>query len=215
MAENMVKDFFTAQRPQNGLTYDEYSNKIENELNSTDLGKLNETDKSLYDYTNLNIHRSSRIHKTYKPSEELISVISQIDEKQIWMVITEGWCGDSAQNLPHIAMISQLNPNIDLRIILRDENLDIMDEYLTNGTSRSIPKLVVFDKDGNELFQWGPRPVEAQELVNELKKTGLSKKEFAEKLHLWYGRNRGKAIDSEFVALLNDKIKEKLLIENN
>jgi hypothetical protein len=157
----------------------------------------------------LNTHRSNRIHKTYKPSDELVGTINKVNEKQIWMVITEAWCGDSAQNVPFIAMIAKLNNLIDLRIILRDDNLDIMDQYLTNGTSRSIPKLVAFDESGNELFQWGPRPVEAQNLVNELKSNGTTKKEFTEKLHLWYGRNRGKAIEKEFINLLKDKLKLK------
>ncbi|MCL6097112.1 MAG: thioredoxin family protein, partial [Bacteroidetes bacterium] len=94
------------------------------------------------------------------------------------------------------------NPLIDLRILLRDQNLDIMDLYLTNGNSRSIPKLVVFDQDGNELVQWGPRPAEAQALVNKNKSEGKSKDEFIKELHLWYGRNRGKNLEEEFEKII-------------
>ena len=95
-----------------------------------------------------------------------------------------------------------LNSNIDLRILLRDENPDIMDIYLTNGT-RSIPKLVAFDENGNQLFEWGPRPKEAQRLIDQWKGEGIVKPELYEKLHLWYGRNRGKELEEEFLEIFS------------
>lgn len=111
------------------------------------------------------------------------------------MVITESWCGDSAQNLPVISKIARLNSNIALRIILRDSNLDIMDNYLTNGVSRSIPILVAFDMDGNEIFRWGPRPKPAMQLVKKFRERGIVKEEYYKKLHLWCGRNKGRELD--------------------
>ncbi len=201
----MPKKFFEDKRPHNGLTYNEYLNLFEKEISEKENIDLDEKEKVLFDYTKLNYQRSLRIQKSYKPSEELVSIINGIKAPQLWMVLTETWCGDSAQNLPYIAKIAELNNNIELRILLRDDNLDIMDQYLTNGTSRSIPKLVAFDKDGNELFQWGPRPKAAQDLVIQWKAEGLSKDEFIEKLHLWYGRNRGKELEEEFLSLLQQK----------
>jgi hypothetical protein len=123
------------------------------------------------------------------------------------MVISEAWCGDSAQNLPYIAKIAECNPLINLRIILRDSNLDIMDLYLADGKSRSIPKLVAFDEDGNELFQWGARPKEAQELVTRLKNEGMEKEKFLEQLHLWYGRDRGRTLENELKIILEHNSK--------
>ena len=78
-----------------------------------------------------------------------------------------------------------------------------MDQYLTNGKSRSIPKLVSFDKDGNELFQWGPRPKEAQELVLTSKQNGEEKEKYNEKLHKWYALNRGATLETEFKNILS------------
>ncbi len=109
---------------------------------------------------------------------------------------------DSAQNLPIISKAAELNDRIDLRILLRDSNTDIIDHYLTNGQSRSIPILVAFDIDGNELFKWGPRPDTAKTLVTNLNSDGFSKKEFNQQLHLWYGRNIGQEMESELVRLL-------------
>lgn len=198
----MSKDFFTDNRIHNGLNYQQYLEEWDNLLEKTDPVELNEAETNFYNYRKLNRQRTARIHKTYKVSEDLKSSLYNLDEKQIWMVLTENWCGDSAQTLPNIAEIANTSDKINLRILYRDENLDIMDQYLTNGKSRSIPKLVSFDEEGNELFQWGPRPKEAQTLVsNEIAK-GREKHDVYQDLHLWYGRNRGKAIEEEFRTLL-------------
>ena len=198
----MIHQFFIDKRPQNGLTYEEYFNQFEEKIKTTDTAALNEEDKKLFEYSKLNLHRTNRIHKSYKVSDELCELLKEIDEPQLWMAITEDWCGDSAQNLPYIAQFIKCNPKIDLRIVLRDANPDIMDLYLTHGKSRSIPKIVAFDQNGNELFQWGPRPKAAQQLVEDAKAAGKSKDEFIEELHLWYGKNRGKDIEEEFKEIV-------------
>lgn len=198
----MPKQFFLDKRPHNGLTYEDYRKKTVEYVETTNPETLNDSEKSFYNYTKLNVHRSKRIDRVYKVNEEFRSILSGITSPQIWMVLTEDWCGDSAQNLPYIVKIAEENPLITLRILERDKNLDIMDLYLTNGKSRSIPKLVAFDEDGKELFQWGPRPKEAQSNVEQWKESGLTKTEFMEKLHLWYAGNRGKSIESEFMWLL-------------
>ena len=198
----MIHDFFKDGRPHNGITYEQFLNaiKVKVERLSTNMDAVTDHDEFL----KLNFQRSQRIYKTYTVSPELRKLLSGINEPQLWMVITEDWCGDSAQILPYIEKITEVNPDIQLRIIYRDQNPDIMDLYLTNGSMRSIPKLVAFDREGNELFQWGPRPREAQDLVNQLKAEGYSKDQFIEQLHLWYGRNRGKAIEFEFKKILTD-----------
>ena len=198
----MVTEAIDLQRILDGMTYKEFMESSVKKVEETGEEKLDESEKKLFGYSKLNLHRINRIEKTYKVSEQICENIMKIKEPQIWMVLTEDWCGDSAQNLPYIAKIADCNDYITLRILPRDKNLDIMDQYLTGGKSRSIPKLVAFDKDGNELFQWGPRPAEAQKLVMDLKAQGMSKSEYNEKLHLWYGRNRGKNIENEFVKLL-------------
>ena len=198
----MTHKFFRDGIPQHGMTYKEYKQKFIEVVNSTDVEKLDESERELFEYKKLNLVRSERIDKSYEVSAELTAEIQNIKEKQLWMVITETWCGDSAQNLPYLVKMAALNPNIDFRIILRDSNPEIMDLYLTNGT-RSIPKLVAFDTEGNELFTWGPRPKAAHELIKQLKSEGIVKPELYEKLHLWYGRNRGKDIEAEFTELLS------------
>ncbi len=187
------------------ISYSEYFENFKKKAEANDLSILSETEKEHFDYIKLNFQRSNRIHKTYKPSEELKNVISKISNEQLWVIITEEWCGDSAQTIPYIYEISKLNMLIDLKIFKRDSNLDLMDLYLTNGT-RSIPKLIAFDKNGKELFLWGPRPNEAQTLISKLKSNGKTKDEFIEQLHLWYYKDRGKSLENEIIELLANVI---------
>ncbi len=180
----------------------DYINFIEQTLQKLANDEFKNNDK--YNVTKLNLQRSNRISKTYQINEQLKDLIKSFDRTHTWMVITEDWCGDSAQNLPYIVKIAELNPLINLRILLRDQNLDVMDLYLTNGKARSIPKLVAFDENGNELFQWGPRPKAAQEVVDQAIQNGLDKNTYLEKLHLWYSEDKGRTLESEFFILLSN-----------
>ncbi|MGJ3194056.1 thioredoxin family protein [Peribacillus frigoritolerans] len=80
------------------------------------------------------------------------------------IVITEDWCGDAMMNIPILLNISEA-ANIETRMVLRDQNLELMDQYLTNGTARSIPIFIFIDKEGEEKAVWGPRAPKVQEFV--------------------------------------------------
>lgn len=193
------------QKLKDSISYEEYFEQFKKKTEINDLSLLSEFDRENIDYIKLNFQRSSRIHKTYNVNEYLKEIILKIKKPQTWILITEDWCGDSAQNVPYIYEISKLNPFITLRIFRRDSNLELIDLYLTNGT-RSIPKLIVFDESGNELFTWGARPKEAQNLVNKLKSEGKTKDEFIAQLHLWYGKNKGQCLEEELIELINNVI---------
>src|SRR5690606_24737899 len=72
------------------------------------------------------------------------------------IILTADWCGDAMVNVPIFMHIAQ-EAMLEARFLIRDENLELMDQYLTNGTSRSIPIFIFLDKDGNEIGKWGPR----------------------------------------------------------
>ena len=192
--------FFEDRRIHNGLDHEQYLEAMAEQAASP-ADALDEEAAQKLAFTRLNLHRSRRIDRTYKMAPELAELVGRINRPQLWMVLTEPWCGDSAQCLPHIAVMARANPNITLRMILRDENLDIMDEFLTDG-KRSIPQLVAFDEDGEVCLQWGPRPAAAQKVFDQAKAEGLAKPDLLEKLHLFYGRDRGQALEREFIALL-------------
>jgi len=184
-----------------GIDYSTYLKDMENKIQAWETNSLNEHEEK-YQITKLNYHRMIRIKNTFQISENLRDILSSILAKQKWLVLSEHWCGDSAQSLPIIAKIADLNNKIHLKIVYRDQNLDLIDSYLTNRT-KGIPKLIAFSENGNELFTWGPRPKEASDLFQREKAAGLEKQEILKKLHLWYGRNRGNAIESEFFTILS------------
>ena len=122
----------------------------------------------------------------------------------IWLIITEGWCGDAAQNIPIIEKIASENSNIETRYVLRDENLQLMDLYLTNS-ARSIPKLIALDAETlEEIGTWGPRPQIAMDLFIEMRNKGMEKPLQMENLQRWYLADKNQSIQVEFENLLEE-----------
>ncbi|MEW6467638.1 MAG: thioredoxin family protein [Bacteroidota bacterium] len=154
--------------------------------------------------TRLNAQRMARLNKQTEISPALRQLAGKLQRPWTWLILAETWCGDGAQTIPVIAKIADLNSNIALKIILRDEHPHIMDKYLTNGT-RSIPKLICHDESaGRELGTWGPRPKDIRERVEKLKSDhpGISRQEFLENLHLWYAQDKGQSVQRDFFDLL-------------
>ena len=195
-----MPSFFAERRPHAGLDPDAYLDLMADQA-AADPPDGDEEAAEKHEFTKLNLHRSRRILRHWRPSAELAGLAARVTGTQLWLVLTEPWCGDSAQCLPCLTVLAGAIPTVELRLLLRDENLDIMDQFLTDG-KRSIPMLVAFDPEGGELFRWGARPAAAQSVFDEAKAAGLEKPEMLEKLHLWYGRDRGRAMDAELAALL-------------
>lgn len=148
--------------------------------------------KELVEYTRLNFHRMERLNKTIVLSDELNMVIENLKKRWTWLVITEAWCGDAAQNIPLMHAISVASKGkIDIKLVLRDENLELMDHYLTNG-GRAIPVLIALETDTlKEVGKWGSRPVPAQQMVVEYKQhPDYSLEAFKTMLHTWYAKDK-------------------------
>ncbi len=63
------------------------------------------------------------------------------------LALAEAWCGDVYRELPTAARIAEIT-GMELRVFLRDQNLDIMEEFLSNGgKSRAIPVFVFYNRD--------------------------------------------------------------------
>ncbi|MGN8225873.1 thioredoxin family protein [Gracilimonas sp. BCB1] len=199
-----VDSIITRELIENAHSFEEYTDLVQQLF---DDGRTTNDDNrpDMLEYTKLNIHRSSKWNKRAKISEELQRELSDFPGKMIWLVITEGWCGDAAQSLPFIHKMSELSDNIDLKLILRDQYPEVMDEFLTNG-SRSIPKVIALDHETLEVLgTWGPRPKEIQETyMGERANPDIENKIATQNLHLWYARNKGKAMQEEFLQLLDE-----------
>lgn len=183
-------------------TYPEFLLLLEELLEQGKTTGSTQTGEYLH-YAKLNLQRMRRWDKTFELQESMQQLLRHMPE-QSWMVITEGWCGDSAQNLPAIVkMAAATAGKVSLRIVLRDENPQIIDQYLTQG-SRSIPIMVGFDKVGQQIFRWGPRPEPAQTLLTHWKNEvpQRSFEAFEEEMHTWYTKDKGISLQEEWYKLL-------------
>ena len=178
-----------------GSTYDAYLAGWEAELHSLPKG-IDKTARKYWYYRKYNWERAQRVREAYEMTAGLCEAMASIEERQLWLVLTETWCVDSAYSLPIIAAATRVSPFVELRILPRDENPELMDRYLTNG-ARSIPKLVAFGVDGTELFRWGPRPEPVQSLRTRMKEEGASAAELSQAVITWYEAKNWQIVDAE------------------
>ena len=183
-------------------SYQEYRNVVSTLLKE---GKStgNEQSEDLTHYSELNEVRMNRLDKTMVVSEENIKRLQEINSEMIWLVISEGWCGDAAQILPIIHKMAEQSEKIDLKIVFRDENEELMNLFLTNGT-KSIPKLIVLDKNSLEVLgDFGPRPTEAKQLILDYKAThGVVDETAKTELQKWYLHDKGLSSQKEIIDMM-------------
>lgn len=159
--------------------------------------------EELVKYTELNVQRMHRLDKTVQVQPALAAAATGLRGQYLWLIITEGWCGDAAQLVPVFEAVAQASGgHLSTRYVLRDEHPELMDSYLTGG-SKAIPKLLVLKPDTlTEITHWGPRPAPAQALVRQLKAEDVPHDEFARQLHTWYAHDHTQATQNELLALV-------------
>lgn len=198
------KRWWTAGRP-GAMTAREYDRAMQGWVDAQAHSGPEQKEKYA-EYTRLNAARARRVAKTYRMSDAMSAWLdSGAAQDQHWVVITESWCGDAVQCLPLIRMWAE-RAGVPLDVVLRDVPESIMDDFLTHG-GRSIPVWIVAHGDGRVLGQWGPRPATARDMVLAHRQAPEPKPpyaEFAAQVQLWYARDRGKEIEHEALALLND-----------
>ncbi|WP_432411949.1 thioredoxin family protein [Rasiella sp. SM2506] len=197
-----TKDTLVLEALSKAIPYKTYRDLVaQHAANETSTGE--DQTEALSEYTQLNNARMKRLDKTLIPSEAVVNSLKNTTKKQTWIVLTESWCGDAAQSMPAMNIIASLVPSIGLKVLLRDENLEVMDAFLTHG-GRSIPKLILFDTESQKVVgDWGPRPSEATELVNQYKTDhGALSPEFKKDLQLWYTKDKGQNIFKDLADLI-------------
>jgi hypothetical protein len=116
------------------------------------------------------------------------------------LVLAEDWCGDASNTVPFVAKLGSLGHCLEMRILRRDENPDVMDRYLS-GTARAIPIVIVLDETWREVGHWGSRPAELQAWVLEARKT-TPKEDLYPQIRRWYAKDKGESTLREILALL-------------
>lgn len=187
---------------KNSFSYQEYRAHVSN-LASQNKTTGNEQREELIHYTQLNEMRMNRLDKTIEVIEEVKLVLDNLNKHYTWLVLSESWCGDAAQILPIINKMAIVSEKIDLRIVLRDDNEDLMNLFLTNGT-KSIPKLIILDKETSAVSNvFGPRPNDAKQLILDYKGThGIVDEAAKIELQKWYLNDKGISTQKEIIALL-------------
>jgi hypothetical protein len=190
------------ERLANAHTYASYRQLID-ELMAQNLTTGPNQTEQILQYARLNIQRMRRVDKTIVLLPELREALASLQQRYVWLTLTEGWCGDAAQIVPVFeAIVKASEGKLESRYLLRDENLDLMDRYLTGG-GRSIPKLIVLQADTlAEVVTWGPRPAPAQAMFLELKSQNLPFEEFATRLHGWYALDKTQSTQRELLELV-------------
>lgn len=195
----------TQKHIDKSMSYEQYR-QLTQQLLSENRTTGNNHSPAMIEYTRMNDRRMKRLDKTTVLEPGIIEKLDRLDKPWIWLVLTEAWCGDAAQNIPVLAKMTEHNKKIKMRLILRDENPEVMDTYLTEG-GRSIPKLICLTPDLEEIGTWGPRPEPVQQMVREFKEEPDGDyKVFAEKVQLWYARDKTLTMQNEMVPLLGEWI---------
>ncbi len=182
---------------EKGVGYEAYIERVEKEV---------EVNAPLSDYSELNLKRMQRVAKTFKLSENQIIDLLSIPNNFNVIIISEGWCGDASQSVPVFNKIFEVM-DIEPQYAFRNENQELMQEYLTNG-AEAIPILIALDLEGNELFHYGPRPQKGMEMLAAYKANPekISKDDFYKNLQQFYNKDKGQSIYNELLALMKKHI---------
>ena len=158
--------------------------------------------EDLLKYSELNETRMNRLEKTIEVTPETKVKLQNLDKKYIWLVLSEGWCGDAAQIVPVIHKMADATDKVELKIALRDDNDALMQHFLTNG-GKAIPKLIVLDAETLDVvLDWGPRPHSAKQLILDYKAThGVVDEPAKIELQKWYLHDKGISIQNEIVEM--------------
>jgi hypothetical protein len=185
-------------------TYTEYRTIVSN-LIAEGKSSGNEQTEDLLHYSVLNETRMNRLDKTMKVSDENSLHLKNLQKHYLWIVLAEGWCGDAAQLLPIFNKMANESEAIEMKIAFRDENIAVMNLFLTNQ-AHAIPKLIIIDKEtGNVINHWGPRPKGASDFIKAYKtKFGVVDANAKAELQLWYLHDKGLSTQNEIMEMLVD-----------
>lgn len=182
------------------ISFDEYFKRTEEVVNKN-TEELTQEEEKMYDYYKLGVQRMGRMIKVYKKDEEQLKKLDEKKFKGKFLIISEGWCGDAGQTVPAVSLF--FKGKNEVRILYRDENPELMDSFLTNGT-RSIPIVIILDENDEVVTHWGPRPAYGTELLKKHKENPeeYPKDKFYNDIQLYYAKNRGFDVINEILNLI-------------
>lgn len=188
------------------ISFEQYVKDIEDEI-------LSDKNLEFKPYFELNKKRMDRILNTYLVKEAQMKQFDGLNYSGKLLIITEGWCGDAAQSLPVIYRF--FKKFLEIKIVYRDQNEDLMNQYLTND-SKSIPIVLILNEDKEVVAHWGPRPEFGNELFRHYKNNEETypKEKLMEDMQMAYNKDKGVAIIDEMIKTIA-AVRKKTPIKNN
>jgi hypothetical protein len=138
------------------------------------------------------------VYRTSTVDPASVSRLGAVADGGRFLALSEDWCTDAVSVLPVIARLAE-QAGVDLRVLARDANPDLMDAHLTCGT-RSIPVVMVLDRGGAVRAWWGPRPCHLQRWMR-TEGIWLPNEDRARRKRAWYARDRGRSSVAEVVEM--------------
>ncbi|MDH1881411.1 thioredoxin family protein [Empedobacter sp. GD03797] len=186
-----------------GLSYEDYITRVEDDLENE---IENDDPKEYVQYYALGLQRMNRIFKTFSLNPAQETRVKSTSNNLKLLIITEGWCGDASQILPVVEKLTNAL-QVSTHYVLRDENLELMEKYKTNGAA-SIPIIIGVNEENEEAFRFGPRPQAGMEMLARFKSNPdtYSADDFHEDLQKYYNNNKGEDIVNEILDLIDENI---------
>jgi len=168
--------------------------------------------KAYFRYVEMNQSRIRRLLKRDRWTQEEISQLDINDHPICWLVITEHWCGDAANSLPYMIQLADHLPQLNIKFVYRDDDVELIDSFLTNG-GRSIPKVIAYEPESRlVLTTWGPRPSQLQEkTLMWLRDPEMDLETRAYLTQKWYIEDKGLSIKKELLQFY----KKSMLVINS
>ena len=145
-----VQSVVTPERFSSGLTYQQF---LEQAKSNVDRFQMN------YEGTTV----------SEEDAAALKALVAKPNGPAKLLVLGEDWCPDVYRGMPVLAKIAEA-AGIEFRAFPRDENLDIMNEFLKDGEYQSIPTAVFYTRDHQYILHWIERPVKANDEMPEMRK---------------------------------------------
>lgn len=143
------------------------------------------------------------VYERAKVPDELAAAARATGDHWNLVALTEDWCGDAVNTLPVVARLAEA-AGWSLRVMERDQNPDLMDAHLTGEHSRSIPVVIVYDDDFNEIAWWGPRPDSIQRWV--LDNLEMDSGERYREVRRFYAKDKGASTLRELLDVMGARV---------
>jgi hypothetical protein len=147
-------------------------------------------------------------YRVTRVPDQAVARASAVPGRWHLLVLVEDWCGDAVNTVPYLARLAELSPNLDLRVLGRDANPDLMDAHLAPSGARAIPVVIVLDERFEERGWWGSRPTALQQWMDEVGRA-MEKDERYRHVRTWYARDRGGSTIDEVVTLIERAAAER------